>query len=234
MRLDHRLASAIVLVAWAAFFCWLKLSGEQSRYLGQRTYWVVIFGAVTLTIAALASVVAVRAHRHGRPVRKAELVGLFIVLFPILAVAAVPSPKLGAYAASHRLGSATLDMEATRGSVSGDKGFAQLAVSNLGAEQRQKFGIVPGVDVKFAGVLTKIDGAPALMELTRFYVTCCAADAVAFKVHVLKPKDLPGSLAIPNTWLGIVGKIAEQDGQLVVEPTFIEELDEPQSPYLNF
>ena len=37
----RRLARGLVLACWAGFFAWLHLSGEKTRYLGPRTYWVV-------------------------------------------------------------------------------------------------------------------------------------------------------------------------------------------------
>lgn len=71
------------------------------------------------------------------------------------------------------------------------------------------------------------------LMLSRFVLTCCAADAY--------PVGLPVQLAVsrqayaPDSWLQVEGKIvtATIDGrrQLTIEPTTIESIPEPRNPY---
>ena len=54
MRLDWpRIVRGTALLAWAAFFDWLWLSGRSGDYVGPRTAWVVPFGGIVLTVATL-------------------------------------------------------------------------------------------------------------------------------------------------------------------------------------
>jgi uncharacterized repeat protein (TIGR03943 family) len=234
MRIDHRLAAGLVLLIWAGFFVWLRVTGEQARYIGPKTYWVVLFGAVTLTLAGIVTLAAFALRRNGRAARPGELVGLLIVLVPVLAVLAIPDPILGSHAASQRLGSSKIKLEPTEGPLLGDKGFAQLAVATRDPDGAAKFQVVPGREVRFFGYITDIeDGDPRRIVLTRFYVRCCAADAIPFQVKMLVPGDLPDSLARTDLWIGVVGTVAESDSGLAIQPTYIEEIATPARPYLD-
>ena len=57
-------ARMVVLALWSAFFAWLLVSGEVYRYIGPRTRWVVVFGAVMLDCCNRSSTIAAR--RLGR------------------------------------------------------------------------------------------------------------------------------------------------------------------------
>jgi hypothetical protein len=48
-----RVLRGVGLLAWAVFFDYLWLSGRSADYVGPRTTWVVVFGAITLTAASL-------------------------------------------------------------------------------------------------------------------------------------------------------------------------------------
>jgi uncharacterized repeat protein (TIGR03943 family) len=234
VRLDRRLAAAAVLAVWAGFFVWLRASGEQDRYVGTRTSWVVLFGAVALTAVALGSVLAVLARRRGSRVRPGELVGLLIILLPVIGVLAVPNPQLGAYAAAHKLSSARVELKGDAGGpLQGDRGFLFLAISNVGEEERARFGVVPGLPVKFAGIVTGKQEERKTIELTRFAVICCAADAVPYKVEVLEDGFSP-ELIKNDQWVGVIGEVTQAGDKLVVRPTSTIRLPAPSSPYLRY
>jgi uncharacterized repeat protein (TIGR03943 family) len=79
--------------------------------------------------------------------------------------------------------------------------------------------------------------APALgsnyLLLTRFILTCCAADAYPIAL----PVQLTGSSSLykPDSWLQIQGKMAtvtlEGKRQLVVIATAVQPISPPQNPY---
>ena len=60
-----RVATGIVLGAWAALFWFLLVSGRWSLYLSTRTFWVVPTGAVLLTIAAVGRLATARVDAAG-------------------------------------------------------------------------------------------------------------------------------------------------------------------------
>ena len=53
------------LLVWSGFLTWLMVSGEVYRYIGARTRWVVVFGALILALAALAQAWAILLTRAG-------------------------------------------------------------------------------------------------------------------------------------------------------------------------
>ncbi|MBT9311162.1 TIGR03943 family putative permease subunit [Leptothoe kymatousa] len=91
-----------------------------------------------------------------------------------------------------------------------------------------------GQNVKVSGFVIHPDTWPEdYLMVSRFVLTCCAADAY--------PVGLPVQLAVsrqaynPDSWLDIEGKMvtATIDGQrqLTIEPTKIETIPEPRNPY---
>ncbi|MEL6937183.1 MAG: TIGR03943 family protein, partial [Cyanobacteria bacterium J06607_17] len=91
-----------------------------------------------------------------------------------------------------------------------------------------------GQSVKVSGFVIHPDNWPeGYLMLSRFVLTCCAADAY--------PVGLPVQLAVsrqayaPDSWLEVEGKMvtATIDGQrqLTIEPTKLETIPEPRNPY---
>ena len=162
---------AFVLAAWAGFFAWLWFSGERSRYLGPRTYWVVAFGAIALGLAALAHIGVIRG-RDRRP-DGLQLLGASVMVLPMLLVIIIPSPNLGALAASRKISggvAAFLPAPEPNGEVS----FRELHYAADSPEYAARAGVVEGMPIELTGFVTHDGG----MNLTRFYVSCCAADAI--------------------------------------------------------
>ncbi|MEA5462790.1 TIGR03943 family putative permease subunit [Leptothoe sp. PORK10 BA2] len=91
-----------------------------------------------------------------------------------------------------------------------------------------------GQAVKVSGFVIHPDNWPeGYLMLSRFVLTCCAADAY--------PVGLPVQLAVsrqayaPDTWLEVSGKMVTAtiagQRQLTIEPTQLETIPEPRNPY---
>jgi putative membrane protein len=225
-----RITRALALAAWAAFFWWLALSGEMTRYLGPRTYWVAWFGAIVLSAAALAHLLTARAGDPRRPSGR-ELGGFLLLLAPVLIVFAVPQPELGALAAARRTaGVGTVASSIPRPPANpGEIGFSEIYYASQSFEYAQAVGIVDGTGVDLTGFVTHPKKGPeGTFSLTRFYVSCCAADAVPYSVVVLSKGDFPD-----DTWLRIEGTLGDtSDDGFVIDPEDVVEVDEPKNPYL--
>lgn len=226
---SRRLVRAVVLSLWALFFWWLAIGGEMTRYLGPRTYWVAWFGAIVLSLAAGVHLLTLRAG--GRRLLTAGDVGGFVlILVPIVVVAAVPSAGLGALAAARKasgaaLGSVSVPQAPTQ---SGEIGFAEIYYSSQSAEYAQAVGIVDGTEVDLTGFVTHPKNGPAgTFSLTRFYISCCAADAVPYSVVVDWRDDPPD-----DQWLRVTGTLEAGEGGFVVTAERATEVPEPQNPYL--
>lgn len=232
MRDRRRLARGLVLTCWAVFFAWLHLSGEKTRYLGPRTYWVVVFGAIVLGAAALAHFVTARRGAE-RKLELRDAAGIAALLVPLLAVAAVPSAQLGALAASRKsagAGAGSVGAIAPPApDAGGDVSFAEIHYASESETYAGEAGIAEGMEVELTGFVTHPAGLPGgTLGLTRFQVSCCAADAVPYTVPlVLDPEGTED-----DVWLEVSGRLALREGVYVVEPEDVNEVDAPTDPYL--
>jgi uncharacterized repeat protein (TIGR03943 family) len=235
MRLDLRAVRAIGLLAWGVLFGWLWVSGESVRYLGPRTQWVVPLGAVGLTLAALGYLRATRNAPSARA-RPLELVGVVGLLVPILAAATLAHAQLGSLAASNKLSSRGIDPSALARLASKDArgiGFLQLNAAGRDAGLSEELGLAAGKPVRLVGFVSSIPGGGRPFELSRFYITCCVADAVPVSVHVSTGtvRDLKVDR---DDWLDVTGVLARGDREWIVRAVRAEHVDAPSNPYLSF
>jgi uncharacterized repeat protein (TIGR03943 family) len=228
----RRLARGLTLACWAGFFAWLHLSGEKTRYLGPRTYWVVVFGAVVLGAAALAHLLTLRAASP-RKFERSDVTGIATLLVPLLAVAAVPAAQLGALAASRKTagaGAAAVGAIAPPAPEAGEPlSFVDLHYASESEAYAAEAGIAEGMEVELTGFVTHPDGLPGgTLGLTRFQVSCCAADAVPYTV----PLALDPASHEDDEWLRVAGHLLVTDGVYVLDPAEVTGVDAPADPYL--
>jgi uncharacterized repeat protein (TIGR03943 family) len=231
--IDHRSAArGITLACWAAFFAWLHLSGEKTRYLGPRTYWVVVFGAAVLGAAALAHLIPSK-RTVPRALEARDLAGIAALLVPLLAVAAVPSAQLGALAASRKsagAGAAAVGAIAPPAPAAGaPPSFVDVHYASQSGSYAAEAGIAEGMEVELTGFVTHSRDLPeGTLGLTRFQISCCAADAVPYTVPVVMD---PASRS-DDTWLRVTGRLARRGGVYVLDPVATEVVEAPADPYL--
>jgi putative membrane protein len=235
MSFDIRSIRAIGLAAWGALFGWLWLSGESVRYLGPRTQWVVPVGAIGLTFAAAAYLRATHDRPSPRPGAR-EALGLVSLLVPILAAATLAHAQLGSLAASNKLSSRGIDPSALARLASRDAseiGFLQLNAAGRDEGLSRELGLTTGKPVRLTGFVSSEASGRRPFELSRFYITCCIADAVPVGVHVA-----PGSVrrlrAHRDDWLDVTGVLAHGDREWIVRAVRVEHVDAPSNPYLSF
>jgi putative membrane protein len=235
MRVDLRAVRAIGLIAWGALFGWLWLSGESVRYLGPRTQWVVPVGAVGLTLAAIGYLRSTREAPPSRP-RALEVAGLAALIVPILAAATLAHAQLGSLAASNKLSSRGIDPSALARLATRDAheiGFLQLNAAGRDAGLSKELGLGPGTPVHLVGFVSSDPDGRGRFELSRFYITCCVADAVPVGVHVAR-----GSVrrlrARKDDWLDVTGVLARGNREWIVRAVRVQHVDAPSDPYLSF
>ena len=230
-RLDaRRAARALVLAAWTGFFVWLLVTGEVSRYLGPRTLWVVPFGAVALALAAIAQLGFVRGP-DTPPLSARELVGLGALLLPLLALVAVPAPALGSLAASKKASGAIAlgSLAAPAPEPGRDISFIDIFYANRSKEYANAAGISDITPVELLGFVTTPEDAPqGTFEITRFYVSCCAADGVPYSATVVGSELSPRR----DTWVEVAGRLSRRNDGYVVVADRVTKRPEPEDPYL--
>jgi putative membrane protein len=245
MGLAARPARALVLVAWAGFFISLWVVGDSDRYLGPRTTWVVPFGAITLSLAAVGYGLLALKGRPSRPLARTELLGHLALILPILAVLVVPRAELGAQAARKKdtnRGVAVAELAkakraAAKAAVAAAKeqeiskiDFLSIASVTSDPGYAGYIGVRPGTRVQFVGFAVTT-GQPDRFRLARFLISCCAADAVPAFVEVSAEGQ-----AIPpdNAWLKVTGQLVKNDqGKFVVAAESMEQTPAPSNPYIT-
>ena len=231
----RRVLRGLVLLAWSGFFLWLWISGEVSRYLGPRTYWVVPFGAITLGIAALLHVLTVRSSTKTSGPSTAELLGAVLMAVPLVAVAVVPNADLGTLAASRKSADGPV---AAGGFTSGavdpveNPTFRDIVYAEESGEYAEAIGVTEGTEVDLLGFLDDSGSGPqGTFVLTRFYVSCCAADAIPYSVAVDASDQTIDQLE-PDTWVKVGGTLEARDGRFVLVADGFELTSKPEEPYL--
>jgi uncharacterized repeat protein (TIGR03943 family) len=244
MRLTARPVRALVLVAWSAFFVTLWLGGEADRYLGPRTTWVVLFGAITLSVVALAYGLLAIADSSPKLLTTWEAAGYFMLLVPILAVLVVPRAELGAQAArkkSTKRSLATLQMAAAKKAAAraaakaaadaedpvANIDFLSLASVTSDPAYASDIAVKPGTKVRLLGFVVRGE-RPGRFQLARFLISCCAADAVPVFVDVKAQRAPPD-----NVWVDVIGRLTKRGGWFLVEAESIHPVPVPEQPYLT-
>lgn len=228
MTYSKRAVTAKMLLAWGAFLLWMAMSGTMSRFLGPRTYWVAWFGAATLLLTG--AITGLHALRSPGPrAGRADWAGVVLLTIPMALVLALPSPQLGAQAASRKaVGVGALSSFVPPPVSGGEIGLEEIHYGGISRAYADQVGIVEGAEVDLTGFVTHPKNAKdGTFSLTRFYISCCAADAVPYSVPIQADADLAD-----DTWLKVTGTLRRGKGGFVVTPTEIEEIEEPSSPYL--
>ena len=231
MRLDLRSLRALALVAWAGVFAWLWATGESVRYLGPRTQWVVPVGAIGLTFAAVGYLYATRAESFSR-IGLREGLGLVGLVLPVMAAAVLANAQLGALAASNKLSSRGIDSSALARLASRDAkhiGFLQLNAAGRDEGLTRELGLGEGKSVELTGF---VSSTGRLFTLSRFYITCCVADAVPIGVRVSTGPR--GAKLEKDDWIDVTGALARGHREWIVRALRIEHVKPPSDPYLSF
>jgi uncharacterized repeat protein (TIGR03943 family) len=216
-----RIARGLALLSWGAFFVFLKLSGRATTYIGPKTAWVVTVGALLLPLIALAYLIGARAPAR-KPTNR-ELGGLGLLVAPILFAIMVPAPSLGALAVANKSGKPAVPQDAP---PDGLIRLYEIAWATESARYAKNADIASGQKVDFTGFVSQ----PAPLQLSRFFVTCCAADAVAYTIKIKPPAGTPKFS--DDTWVRVRGTLAGRPGKdLSVVATAIDEVEKPVNPY---
>lgn len=230
-----RLLRTLVLTAWTSFFAWLWLSGEVSRYLGPRTYWVVPFGALFLGGTAAMHLVTIRAPVPRPGLSRGDLIGTALLLAPLVAVIVVPDADLGSLASSRKSTasgvSAAEALAPPVGEPIENPSFRDITYAEESTAYADATGVTEGTKTTLVGFVDEgTDGPSGTFTLTRFYVSCCAADAIPFSVAV-DPGAVDPGLEV-DQWAEVQGTLTRQGDALVVVAEAVDPVEEPDDPYL--
>lgn len=226
-----RVATGMMLAAWAGLFWFLLISGRDLLYVSTRTRWVVPTGAVILTGAAVGRLWSARTDELetlGR--REAWVLGLMMV--PVVTVLVLPPASLGTYAASRRSSFLRAGFSANPADIAtGPLTLVDLASSpatELGQKALQQRA---GDSVSFIGIVTTYGDTPSdEFYLTRFVITCCVADATVAQVRVV---DVTPGQFENGDWVQVDGTFYPLGKDMIVQASRVTKVPQPHNPYLT-
>lgn len=251
-RLDGpRLAAAAVLYGIVAILLHRLLSGTLVYYVNRRYEWltwaaVAGLGAMALALSATAwrsrrsaSPPGVSPPNVSRPGARAAWSSLAVLALPV-ALGLAPQQPLGSAALDNRqVAVASLPPTAER-SVTRTAALEPARRTMLDwlvefhlADDARRF---VGQEAEITGFVHR--GAalgPDQVQLSRFLMSCCVADATAIGIYVQAPE----LAAVPDDqWLTVTGRfaVAEIDGAQtpVLVADDVVRIDPPPVPYLYY
>lgn len=219
-----RTLRAVAIAAWGGFFIYLWVSGRATTYIGPKTWWVVALGALTLPVVALAYLSGARGHTRTPSIRDFGANGLLVA--PILLTLMVPAPSLGAQAVSaKRTDNVAAPLETA---IEGEIRLFEIAWAKESAEYADYNEMGEGTPVDFVAFVSKARDKAGEVEVARFMVGCCAADANSFTAMVQDAPDLP-----VDTWVQVKGTLTGKPGTpgFKVAAESVDEVAAPDNPY---
>lgn len=227
-----RLSTAAVGAAWAGAFWYVILSGRITLYLSPRTTWLAPLGAVLITAALLGYLRTIRVEEP-EPLTARHAGGILLLLVPILVLTSVPTSALGSYATSRRasfVGTGAVVTDPSELSE-GDLSLLDVAGALASEEGRRALRERAGTESSFVGFVDRSSGSPAdEFLLSRFVVSCCAADALATQVRVVNAP--PGRLRV-DQWVRVTGDVYPLGDEVILDASEVVKVDRPKHPYLS-
>jgi uncharacterized repeat protein (TIGR03943 family) len=227
--MGRRVATGVVLLAWAGAFWALLLTGRSALYLSSRTSWVIPLGAVLLSVAGIGRLLTARGRAD--PMGPGEVAGIAILVVPIVILAAAPPASLGSFAVDRRASFASAFFSSSEDISSGELSLADVAGATRVPELMSALVGRAGSQVSFVGFVDRDEGMPAdEFQLTRFMISCCVADALTVQVRVTGAP--PGQFE-PDEWVRVTGALYPVEREVIVDATSVTSVPRPQDPYLN-
>lgn len=226
-----RALAAVAIAAWAALFWFLILSARTSLYLSSRTAWVVPVGAAILTFALAGRLASLRTGAR-ESIKPAEAAAIGLIVLPVIIVLALPPASLGSFAASRRSSLASGGFSGDPGDISTGRVTLIDVASGMRSQEGMKNLVArAGSPVSFVGFVARDDGMPAdEFSLTRFVVSCCAADALTVQARVV---GAPPGRFENDQWVRVQGRLYPLGREVLIDAHEVIEIERPQHPYLN-
>ncbi|HET7235195.1 MAG TPA: TIGR03943 family protein [Actinomycetota bacterium] len=226
-----RVAGAAVLGAWAFLFWFLWLTGRDALYLSTRTDWVVPVAAVLLTASTIGRIVSARTTAP-EPLRAREAWIMALMVVPVVLVLAAPPATLGTFSAGKRSGFSGAGFAASATEIGeGELTLVDVAAAQTTPEGERALAARAGETVTFVGFVVRRDDTPAdEILLTRYVVSCCAADATVAQVRVVNVR--PGEFEADD-WVEVTGSVFPLGREVIVDAQQVVEVARPDRPYLT-
>jgi uncharacterized repeat protein (TIGR03943 family) len=226
-----RVATALVLGAWAALFWTLLLTGRTYLYLSSRTAWLVPLGAAIFSLGALGRLVSARTTTD-EPLDRRTAWMLGAITLPVVLVLALPPATLGTYSVGKRATFGGSAIGATARDVTGPLDFVDVGAAQSFPAAMRQLEDRAGESITLEGFVTKEASEPNEILLTRYIVTCCVADATVAQVRIV---GLEPSQYTDDEWLSVTGLVYpfQRDVFVQSDPDSVQQIPAPDQPYLT-
>jgi uncharacterized repeat protein (TIGR03943 family) len=224
------------MIAVGALALWMSTTDAMLKYLKPSMRPWLLLAAIGLSAIGVSGYVRAR-HRTDTNHDHHTRVGWLLVV-PLLVVIGFGANSLGAFAASRRsthLPPYAFDIAAYAEQTGQHAPALRLADVLEGLRVRANRSYLAAHDVKLEGFVSQrgvIDSHSFV--LTRFLVSCCAADAMPLNIVVLDADTVPDV----NQWVVVTARLADttpdasgDDPRPVMRASRIQRVEEPKAPY---
>jgi uncharacterized repeat protein (TIGR03943 family) len=234
--------ASLAVLSTGLLALYMGLTNAMLKYVKPSMRPWLLFAGVLLVAAGIYGLV--RARQDGRVAddhHRRGPVGWFLVV-PLLVLFILGQQALGAFAASREtrgLPPYSFDIEAYADQFDGTPDLRLVDVY-LGASQRGNREYLAAHVVRLQGFVTPDASlGPRGFVLTRFLVSCCAADATPIRLGMIDGDRAPKA----NAWVEVTAQLVPSVHRLrganddPIAPSFtmkvhsIERIDEPSQPY---
>lgn len=239
------LNASCAVLATGLLALWMSLTNAMLKYLKPSMRpWLVLAGALLVAVG-IRGIAQARKHPDGPADGEhthRQGVGWLLVA-PVLVVLVLGQQSLGAFAASRAttrgLPAYSFDIAGYANAQGDSVPDLQLVDVYLGAQQHGNRSYLAQHAVRLRGFVTK---APALgahgFVLTRFLVSCCAADATPVRIAMIDAEHIPK----PDRWVEVTAQLdpryvapsgadASDLPRATMRVHAIETVGEPSEPY---
>ncbi|GAA1511563.1 TIGR03943 family putative permease subunit [Nocardioides humi] len=225
----NRNAQSVVLAALGAVALRVGVTDEYARYVNDWMKWPLVVSGVAMVGLAFLAVFSRRHDEHE------SSPAVWALLLPIVIAFVVQPPALGAYVAERRANDVTAvkyDKAAVAPLPEGQ--VSDVLVSEFVAYASAYGEVLTGHQVRLLGFVTHDEDG---WYVTRLSISCCAADALAFRVRV---DDAAVSADAPadEQWVEVVGSWVEGTGEglgaedaPIIAATEVTPTSPPKRPY---
>ena len=228
-----------MLLVAAVYILSLGIMRDLDLYIHPRyVVFTLVMSAICATLAVHHFVMSTK-HPHGNHNDSNNYASKLTVLLLLVAII-LPATSLSSATVSQRtvanIGSASQkDQQAVSSLFSGSSRALSLNDWARLLESNNDEAYYTNKTAKISGFVYDAGLGADTVWLARFVVSCCAVDAqpVGVPVHINKWKDTYQQ----DQWLEVEGTFrqlqTDQGDVLVLEPTSLQSIDEPEDPYAN-
>jgi uncharacterized repeat protein (TIGR03943 family) len=226
---DRRSQAAIVFVV-GAMALYLGRSDAALAYVKAGLQPLLLASGVILVGLGLVALVGHGQDQHGHQPHGPRVAWLLVL--PSLALVLIAPPALGAFAASRQPIRPPPTIRASPGGLSGpaaptsgdsfpplmppgDGTAVPMALGEYLARDDQEPYTLAGVRIRLLGFVSPEQGGRDGYLLTRFAISCCAADATALRVAIRGDRVVRAA----DTWLEVEGRWQQRTSDHSGQPT---------------